>query len=69
MTLVQSAKLNGLDLYAYLSDVLKGLPINKKIQIEGLISQRRKPELNYKIAMGFSGLLLLKSKVLNILPS
>jgi len=29
MTLIQSAKLNGLDPYAYLSDVLKRLPTHK----------------------------------------
>ena len=34
MTLIQSAKLNGLDPYAYLSDVLKRLPTHKVPQIE-----------------------------------
>ncbi|WP_320408117.1 transposase domain-containing protein [Acinetobacter baumannii] len=29
MTLIQSAKLNGLDPYAYLSDVLKRLPTHR----------------------------------------
>ncbi|NNG75623.1 transposase domain-containing protein, partial [Acinetobacter sp. ANC 4277] len=32
MTLIQSAKLNGLDPYAYLSDVLKRLTTNKTIE-------------------------------------
>ena len=35
MTLIQSAKLNGLDPYAYLSDVLKRLPTHKVLR-EGL---------------------------------
>ena len=34
MTLIQSAKMNGLDRYAYLSDVLKRLPTDKVTQIE-----------------------------------
>lgn len=37
MTLIQSAKLNGLDPYAYLSDVLKRLPTHKVTQIEDLL--------------------------------
>lgn len=40
MTLIQSAKLNGLDPYAYLSDVLKRLPTHKATQIEELLPQR-----------------------------
>ncbi len=55
MTLIQSAKLNGLDPYAYLSDVLKRLPTHKVTQIEELLPHRWKPNSNYKIAMGFSG--------------
>ena len=38
MTLIQSAKLNGLDPYAYLSDVLKRLP-SRKAQ-KAVIEQR-----------------------------
>ena len=43
MTLIQSAKLNGLDPYAYLSDVLKRLPTHKVTQIEELLPHRWKP--------------------------
>jgi len=46
MTLIQSAKLNGLDPYAYLSDVLKRLPTHKMTQIEELLPHRWKPEPN-----------------------
>jgi len=46
MTLIQSAKLNGLDPYAYLSDVLKRLPTHKVTQIEELLPHRWKPEPN-----------------------
>ena len=46
MTLMQSAKLNGLDPYAYLSDVLKRLPTYKVTQIEELLPHRWKPESN-----------------------
>ena len=46
MTLIQSAKLNGLDPYAYLSDVLKRLPTNKVTQIEELLPHCWKPKLN-----------------------
>ena len=46
MTLIQSAKLNGLDPYAYLSDVLKRLPTQKVTQIEELLTHRWKPEPN-----------------------
>ena len=45
MTLIQSAKLNGLDPYAYLSDVLKRLPTDKVTQIE-LLRHRWEPEPN-----------------------
>jgi len=37
MTLIQSAKLNGLDPYAYLTDVLKRLPTHKMRDIEALL--------------------------------
>ncbi len=46
MTLIQSAKLNGLDPYAYLSDVLKRLPTHKVTQIEELLPHRWKPNSN-----------------------
>ena len=44
MTLIQSAKLNGLDPYAYLRDVLKRLPTHKVTEIEDLLPHRWKPE-------------------------
>ncbi|MEB3768412.1 IS66 family transposase [Acinetobacter sp. MD2] len=43
MTLIQSAKLNGLDPYAYLSDVLKRLPTHKMKDIEELLPHKWKP--------------------------
>ena len=43
MTLIQSAKLNGLDPYAYLSDVLKRLPTHKMKDIEALLPHNWKP--------------------------
>ncbi|WP_407481227.1 transposase domain-containing protein, partial [Acinetobacter baumannii] len=46
MTLIQSAKLNGLDPYAYLSDVLKRLPTHKATQIEELLPHRWKSNSN-----------------------
>ena len=46
MTLIQSAKLNGLDPYAYLSDVLKRLPTHKVTQIEELLPHCWKPTSN-----------------------
>ncbi|MFH3825543.1 IS66-like element ISAba46 family transposase [Acinetobacter pittii] len=46
MTLIQSAKLNGLDPYAYLSDVLKKLPTHKVTQIEELLPHCWKPKSN-----------------------
>ena len=46
MTLIQSAKLNGLDPYAYLRDVLKRLPTHKVTQIEELLPHRWKPDQN-----------------------
>ena len=45
MTLIQSAKMNGLYPYAYLSDVLKRLPTDKVTQIE-LLRHRLEPEPN-----------------------
>ena len=46
MTLMQSAKLNGLDPYAYLSDVLKRLPTHKGSQIEEWLTHCWKTEPN-----------------------
>ena len=46
MTLIQSAKLNGLDPYAYLSDELKKLPTHKVTQIEELLPHRWKSDQN-----------------------
>ncbi|WP_151710928.1 IS66 family transposase, partial [Acinetobacter brisouii] len=43
MTLIQSAKLNDLDPYAYLSDVLKRLPTHKMKDIEALLPHNWKP--------------------------
>ena len=43
MTLIQSAKLNGLDPYAYLSDVLKRLPTRKMKDIEDLLPHKWNP--------------------------
>ncbi|EBL5661012.1 IS66 family transposase, partial [Salmonella enterica subsp. enterica serovar Enteritidis] len=37
MSLIQSARLNGLDVYAYLSDVLKRLPTHKDKDIDELL--------------------------------
>ncbi len=39
-SIIQSAKLNGLDPYAYLNDVLKRLPTHKVTQIEELLTHR-----------------------------
>ncbi|MBO7706095.1 MAG: hypothetical protein DI542_07750 [Acinetobacter johnsonii] len=44
--LIQSAKLNGLDPHAQLSDVPKRLPIHKVTQIEVLLQHRWKPNSN-----------------------
>lgn len=46
MTLIQSAKLNRLNLYTYLSDVLKRLPTLKVTQIEELLPHHWKPDPN-----------------------
>ena len=45
MTLIQSAKMNWLYPYAYLSDVLKRVPTDKVTQIE-LLRHRWEPEPN-----------------------
>jgi transposase len=37
MSLIQSARLNGLDPYAYLADVLRRLPTHKDSQIDELL--------------------------------
>ena len=46
MTFIQSAKLNGLDLYAYLSDELKRLLTHKVTQIEEVLPHRWKSDQN-----------------------
>lgn len=43
MTLILSAKLNGLDPYAYLTDVLTRLPTHKMKGIEDLLPHKWKP--------------------------
>lgn len=43
MSLIQSARMNGLDPYAYLKDVLTRLPTHKASQIEELLPHRCKP--------------------------
>ncbi|MGB2883173.1 MAG: transposase, partial [Rhodoferax sp.] len=43
MSLIQSAKLNGHDPYAYLKDVLARLPTQKNSQIDELLPHRWKP--------------------------
>ena len=43
MSLIQSARMNGHDPYAYLKDVLTRLPTHKASQIEELLPHRWKP--------------------------
>lgn len=43
MSLIQSARMNGHDLYAYLKDVLTRLPTHKASQIEELLPHRWQP--------------------------
>nr|ART90105.1 mobile element protein [uncultured bacterium] len=43
MSLIQSAKLNGHDPYAYLKDVLQRLPTHKNNQITELLPHRWQP--------------------------
>jgi len=43
MSLIQSAKLNGHDPYAYLKDVLARLPTHKNNQIDELLPHRWQP--------------------------
>ena len=45
MSLIQSAKLNGHDPYAYLKDVLSRLPTHKNSQISELLPHRWQPAL------------------------
>ena len=44
MSLIQSARLNGLDPYAYLKDVLDRLPTQRDSEIEDLLSHNWKPK-------------------------
>ena len=43
MSLVHSARINGLDPYAYLSDVLQRLPTQPASRIDELLPHRWKP--------------------------
>jgi hypothetical protein len=43
MTLIQSAKINGLDPQAYLSDVLERLPTAKHSDLDGLLPHNWQP--------------------------
>ncbi|WP_211307478.1 transposase domain-containing protein, partial [Polynucleobacter rarus] len=43
MSLIQSAKMNGHDPYAYMKDVLTRLPTQKNNQIEELLPHRWQP--------------------------
>ena len=43
MSLLQSAKLNGLDVHAYLTDVLTRLPAHKASQIDELLPHNWQP--------------------------
>jgi len=49
MTLIQSAKLNGQDPYAYLKDVLARLPTQKASAIDELLPHNRKPATALKV--------------------
>jgi len=49
MTLIQSAKLNGHDPYAYLKDVLTRLPTQKNNAIDELLSHSWKPTISDKV--------------------
>jgi hypothetical protein len=44
MSLIQSARMNGHDPYAYLKDVLTRLPTHKASQIEELLPHRWQPD-------------------------
>ncbi|OPH35650.1 transposase domain-containing protein, partial [Moraxella atlantae] len=43
MSIIQSARLNGLDPYAYLADVLRRLPTHPDSQIDALLPHCWKP--------------------------
>jgi len=43
MSLIQSTKLNGHDMYAYITDVLTRLPTQKNSQIAELLPHRWQP--------------------------
>ena len=49
MTLIQSAKLNGHDPYAYLKDVLTRLPTQKNNAIDELLPHNWKPTISDKV--------------------
>ena len=46
MSLIQSAKLNGHDPYAYLKDVLTKLPTQRASKIDGLLPHNWRPDIN-----------------------
>ena len=46
MSLIQSARMNGHDPYAYLKDVLTRLPTHKASQIEELLPHRWQPDVD-----------------------
>ena len=45
MNLIQSAKINGHDPYAYMKDILTRLPTQKNSQIEELLPHRWTPQI------------------------
>jgi hypothetical protein len=49
MTLIQSAKLNGHDPYAYLKDALTRLPTQKNNAINGLLTHNWRPAITDKV--------------------
>jgi transposase len=46
MSLIQSAKLNGHDPFAYLKDILSRLPTQPNSKIEELLPHRWQPEIS-----------------------
>jgi hypothetical protein len=49
MTLIQSAKMNGHDLYAYLKNVLTRLPTQKNSAIDELLPHNWRPAVISKV--------------------
>lgn len=52
MSLIQSARMNGHDPYAYLNDVLTRLPTHKANQIEELLPHRKRPAIPPWLGIG-----------------